>query len=542
MPLRIAYAGDRDIGVWVLDHLLARGCVPAALLVSGEERASHARELEARLPHLAGQVFRGAEFRTPEGLEALGALELDYIVAVHFPYLFPPDALRLPRVGVLNLHPAFLPYNRGWHTASWAILEGTPAGATLHFMDEGVDSGDIVHQREQVVSPADTADTLYQQLKRLELEVFKEGWARIEAGPVPRESQQPGGGARRRRGGRRGGGREPPAGRAVAGRGAADRSGRAGAGAGPASPAPGPHHQYAGRGCVRRARRGAVQRQDHPASGALSGLPRRGPPARMSLTVKFSDRFVAERRYVFEVLLREFLGLVYTVQIDPAVDAYLIELPNGRRLRIRDAFFGTLPDSTAYISSEYLPRPVRTAPGLAFAPEHDAVVLYGEGSVVEELGDLACGVDIVATLFFMLTRWEEAVDDPPLDQHGRWPATASVAYQHSFLDRPIVNEYVEAVWSMLTHLGLAQARRPRHFEIVPTHDIDVIYHSRARTLAYAAIKARSAGALAAGARGFFSRHNPFDTFGWLMDLSESVGVRSRFNLIGGGTSRRYDLG
>jgi hypothetical protein len=262
----------------------------------------------------------------------------------------------------------------------------------------------------------------------------------------------------------------------------------------------------------------------------------------MSLTVKFSDRFVAERRYVFEVLLREFLGLVYTVQIDPAVDAYLIELPNGRRLRIRDAFFGTLPDSTAYISSEYLPRPVRTAPGLAFAPEHDAVVLYGEGSVVEELGDLACGVDIVATLFFMLTRWEEAVDDPPLDQHGRWPATASVAYRHSFLDRPIVNEYVEAVWSMLTHLGLAQARRPRHFEIVPTHDIDVIYHSRARTLAYAAIKARSAGALAAGARGFFSRHNPFDTFGWLMDLSESVGVRSRFNLIGGGTSRRYDLG
>jgi hypothetical protein len=261
----------------------------------------------------------------------------------------------------------------------------------------------------------------------------------------------------------------------------------------------------------------------------------------MSLTVKFSDRFVAERRYVFEVLLGEFLGLAYTVQIDPAADGYLLELPNGRRLRIRDAFFGSLSDSTAYISSEYLPRPVRTVPGLAFAPEHDAVVLYGEGSVVEELGDLVCGVDIVATLFFMLTRWEEAIDDPPLDQHGRWPATASVAYQHSFLDRPIVNECVEAVWSMLTHLGLEQARRPRRFEIVPTHDIDVIYHSRVRTLAYAVIKARSPAAVAAGARGFFSR-NPFDTFGWLMDLSESVGVRSHFNLIGGGTSRRYDLG
>jgi methionyl-tRNA formyltransferase len=199
MPLRVAYAGDRDIGVWVLDHLLARGCVPAALLVSGEKRASHARELEARLPHLAGQVFRGAEFRTPAGLEALGALELDYIVAVHFPYLFPPEVLRLPRMGVLNLHPALLPYNRGWHTASWAILEGTPAGATLHFMNEGVDTGDIVHQREQVVSPADTADTLYQQVKRLELEVFKEGWAMIEAGAVSRTPQALGNGTSHRR-------------------------------------------------------------------------------------------------------------------------------------------------------------------------------------------------------------------------------------------------------------------------------------------------------------------------------------------------------
>ncbi len=262
----------------------------------------------------------------------------------------------------------------------------------------------------------------------------------------------------------------------------------------------------------------------------------------MSLTVKFSDRFVAERRYVFDVLLGEFLGLAYTVQIEPGMDGYVVELPNGRRLMIRDAFFGDLADATDYIASSSLPRQVRTIPGLAFAPERDALVLYGEGNVVEELGDLVCAVDIVATLFFMLARWEEAIDDRPLDQHGRFPASASLAYQQSFLRRPIVNEYVEAVWSMLAHLGLSQTRRQRHFEIVPTHDIDVIYYSRVRTLAHAAFKARSVGAVAQGARGFFSRPTPFNTFDWLMDLSESVGVRSRFNLIGGGTSRRYDLG
>src|SRR5262245_14157827 len=133
----------------------------------------------------------------------------------------------------------------------------------------------------------------------------------------------------------------------------------------------------------------------------------------MNLTVKFSDHFVAERRYVFDVLLGEFLGLAYTIRVEPGIEGCLLELPNGRRLRIRDAFFGALPDSTAYIGSSFLPRQVRKVPGLAFSPEPDAVVLYGDGSVVEELGDLSCAVDIVATLFFMLTRWEEAVENAP---------------------------------------------------------------------------------------------------------------------------------
>src|SRR5687768_16752102 len=127
MPPRFAFAGDRDISVWVLDYLLGRGCVPSALLVSAPERASHAVELESRIAQLSkARIFRGADFRSPVAVETLGAMQLDYIIAVHFPYIFPPAVLSTPRLGVLNLHPALLPYNRGWHTATWAILEGTP--------------------------------------------------------------------------------------------------------------------------------------------------------------------------------------------------------------------------------------------------------------------------------------------------------------------------------------------------------------------------------------------------------------------------------
>lgn len=187
---RFAFAGDRDIAVRVLDYLVETGARPAALLVPDPARASHAAALVARCPHLDGRaVFRGRAFREPEAVEALRGLELDFILSVHFPYVVPPEVLGVPRIGVLNLHPAYLPYNRGWHTPTWAILEETPVGATLHFMDEGVDSGDVVHQRRLEVSPGDTANALYPRLKDLEFEVFREAWPHLVTGTYRRSAQ-----------------------------------------------------------------------------------------------------------------------------------------------------------------------------------------------------------------------------------------------------------------------------------------------------------------------------------------------------------------
>ena len=190
--MRFAYAGDREIAVRVLDWLLAQGVRPLLLLVPAPERQSHAEALVARCPFLPPErVLRGAEFQQPHGLELLRGLELDYVFGVHFPLLIPEVALAIPRHGVLNLHPAYLPYNRGWHTPSWALMDETPIGATLHFMDTGVDTGDIVHQRELAVSPADTAHSLYQRLLELELRVFQEAWPDLVAESYARRRQDP---------------------------------------------------------------------------------------------------------------------------------------------------------------------------------------------------------------------------------------------------------------------------------------------------------------------------------------------------------------
>lgn len=188
--LRIAFAGDRDISVQVLEYILSHKVQPLALMIEKPGKASHAEDLKALCPHIiADHVLIGDRFRQPEGIGLLKKLNLDFIISVHFQYIFPEGILSLPRYGVLNLHPAYLPYNRGWHTPSWAILDNTPAGATLHFMDAGIDTGDIIYQKQLDVAPQDTADSLYQKIKRLELKVFREAWPQLESRDFSRTPQ-----------------------------------------------------------------------------------------------------------------------------------------------------------------------------------------------------------------------------------------------------------------------------------------------------------------------------------------------------------------
>jgi methionyl-tRNA formyltransferase len=188
---RIGFAGDRDIAVNVLALLLERGERPLALVLPDEGRASDDTTLQ-QLCEASGcrpLVLRASELHTPTSIAALRALDLDFLLCVHFAELLRRPLLETARRGVLNLHPAFLPYNRGWHTPTWAILDGTPAGASLHFVTEGLDDGDIVYRQQIDIDPADTAHTLYAKLKALELHVFATGWALVRAGRATGEPQ-----------------------------------------------------------------------------------------------------------------------------------------------------------------------------------------------------------------------------------------------------------------------------------------------------------------------------------------------------------------
>jgi methionyl-tRNA formyltransferase len=177
--MKFAFAGDRKISCVILQFIMNKGFIPSALFISDFDKASHADEL-IKISNLdQSLIFRGNDFKKQESILLLNHLELDYIFGIHFPYIVPSEILKIPKIGVVNLHPAFLPYNKGWHTPSWAIIEGYPYGATLHFMEEALDEGDIIHQKQMDVYPTDTANSLYQRVLKLEEEVFFEAFDSI---------------------------------------------------------------------------------------------------------------------------------------------------------------------------------------------------------------------------------------------------------------------------------------------------------------------------------------------------------------------------
>ena len=187
----IGLAANRRLGFMCLQQLIAADLAPTTLLVSKGKSADMwtAKTVDLFERSCGGLVIQGKSFREPDGISRLGEQNLDYMISVHFPYIVPQAILDLPKIGTLNLHPAYLPYNRGWHTPSWAIVDGTPYGATLHWMDAGVDTGDIAMQRQVAVRPGDTADSLYQRVLDAELELFRDAIPFITANELPRIPQ-----------------------------------------------------------------------------------------------------------------------------------------------------------------------------------------------------------------------------------------------------------------------------------------------------------------------------------------------------------------
>jgi len=121
---------------------------------------------------------------TKEQLELVEQLQPDLVVSVGYDHLVPDSILSIPSKGCLNMHPGYLPHNRGKSGNVWPLVEGTPAGVTLHYMDAEFDTGEIIAQRTVETDFTDTGKTLHRRMERAQFELFTEVWPDIVDGSI----------------------------------------------------------------------------------------------------------------------------------------------------------------------------------------------------------------------------------------------------------------------------------------------------------------------------------------------------------------------
>jgi methionyl-tRNA formyltransferase len=140
---------------------------------------------------LDAQLIRCARLGDADCLAALRAFAPDLLVLVGAD-LVPPSVLAIPRVGTINPHYGLLPAYRGMNVTEWSVYHGDPPGVTVHMVDPGIDTGDILLREEIAIEPGETFETLRAKHQEAAQRLLPEAALALLAGSAQRTPQKAG--------------------------------------------------------------------------------------------------------------------------------------------------------------------------------------------------------------------------------------------------------------------------------------------------------------------------------------------------------------
>lgn len=284
------------------------------------------------------------------------------------------------------------------------------------------------------------------------------------------------------------------------------------------------------------------------------------------LLIEHPPTYEPERAYIYDVMFGEFLGIAYQVRTGDDACTTVISVcgdSSRKRLVLHDVLFSTPYEK--WLTEDSLPRQpldkwvvpdaFRDTPKVS----SEIPVIYGH-RISKDLyheecdADIRLGIDVFGGVFFMLTRYEEVVKSDR-DEHDRFPAAASLAYQEGFLERPVVNEYLEVLWACMKRLWPGLARKRRQYRVLLSHDVDQPFAvigsspaSIARNVVGDLIKRRDAGLALRRMLAFASlglrreKLDPNATYDLIMDISDKYGLCSAFYFMAADQPTAFDNG
>ncbi len=192
--MKIVFCGTGDIGLPSLEFLA--GCSShdvVGVITQPDRPAGRDMKLRASAIKMAA-VARGIPVFQPERIRkdfsVLAGWLPDVMVVAAYGQILPRAVLDIPRIGCLNLHASLLPRHRGASPIQSAIISGdAETGITVMFMDEGLDTGDILLTRSIPIGPEETGGWLHDRLAGIAPGALASALALLASGTAPRTPQ-----------------------------------------------------------------------------------------------------------------------------------------------------------------------------------------------------------------------------------------------------------------------------------------------------------------------------------------------------------------
>ena len=194
--MKILFMGTPDFARESLEKLIESGFEIVGVVVPPDRPKGRGMKMIA-CPVKEYAIEKNIKVLQPEKIrnneefnKELENLDADLFVVVSYGKIIPSSILEIPKYGVVNVHPSMLPKYRGAAPIQWAVLNGDETtGVTIMFMNEKMDAGDIIIQKEVKIDSDETTGDLWNRLSKVGAEMLVESVRKIEDGTVTRTAQ-----------------------------------------------------------------------------------------------------------------------------------------------------------------------------------------------------------------------------------------------------------------------------------------------------------------------------------------------------------------
>jgi methionyl-tRNA formyltransferase len=194
--MRVLFIGTGEIGVPVLRWLVESdeheliGVVTQPDKPVGREQRIEAPPIKAALTGPAIRVLQPKRIKADDAVAEIRALAPDVIAVIAYGQILPRAVLEIPRLACLNLHASLLPRHRGAAPIQAAIVTGDrETGISVMYMDEGLDTGDVLLQKRIEIAPDETGGSLHDRLAQIAPAALSDALRQLQSGTAPRVPQ-----------------------------------------------------------------------------------------------------------------------------------------------------------------------------------------------------------------------------------------------------------------------------------------------------------------------------------------------------------------